>query len=95
MVGVIATTPKDSGRGDSSRAKPGDFRKHLNFCEFVKHEENVGRRREKSVKNPEKKLKFLQITVLFKKFVFTGVFPGSENTSGRVIPMDIEQGLVS
>jgi hypothetical protein len=67
MAGVIATTPKDSGRGDSSRAKPGDFRKHLNFCEFVKHEENVGRRGEKSVKNLEKRLKFAQITVLLRK----------------------------
>jgi hypothetical protein len=58
MEGVIAATPQNSGRGAGSREKPDDFRKHLNFREFMKHGENVGKCGEKSVKKPEKKLKF-------------------------------------
>jgi len=53
--------PEQNGGADGSRAKPGRIRKHLNYREFMERDENVGRRGEKSVKNPENGLKFSAI----------------------------------
>jgi hypothetical protein len=57
-AGVKTVAPAQSGQSEGSRTKPGKFGKHLNHLEFMKHGINLGRRCEKSVKNPGKKLKF-------------------------------------
>ena len=57
-AGVKAVAPAESGQNDGSREKFGKICKHLNYREFMKPERNLGRGCEKSVKNPEKRLKF-------------------------------------
>jgi hypothetical protein len=77
-AGVEALVPEDSGQGRGSRAKSGKFCKHLNYLEFVKHEENVGKRGEKSVKNYEKGLKFsANYCFICNYLAFSGVFSRS------------------
>jgi hypothetical protein len=74
-AGVKALVPKEIGQGRGSRAKSGKFCKHLNYLEFVKHEENVGKHGEKSVKNPEKGLKFsANYCFVCNYLAFVGVF---------------------
>jgi hypothetical protein len=77
-AGVNTLVPEDSGQGHGSRAKSGKFCKHLNNLEFVKHEENVGKLGEKSVKNPEKGLKFsANYRFICNYLAFAGVFSRS------------------
>jgi hypothetical protein len=77
-AGVKALVPEDSGQGHGRGAKSGKLCKHLNNLEFVKHEENVGKLGEKSVKNPEKGLKFsANYRYICNYLAFAGVFSRS------------------